>query len=51
MLMEEASANFPICACKQVTPAQVRQAEKNLKMMEAMIEVMTPGIFFYLIFV
>lgn len=26
----------------KVTPAQVREAEKNLKMMEAMIEVMTP---------
>ncbi|KAJ6303772.1 hypothetical protein OIU77_017615 [Salix suchowensis] len=32
----------------KVTPAQIREAEKNLKIMEAMIEVMTPGIFFYL---
>ncbi|KAJ6778442.1 hypothetical protein OIU74_002268 [Salix koriyanagi] len=26
----------------KVTPAQIRDAEKNLKIMEAMIEVMTP---------
>ena len=32
----------------QVTPAQIRDAEKNLKMMESMIEAMTPGLFFSL---
>ena len=31
---------------KQVTPAQVREAEKNLKLMEGMIEAMTPGLLF-----
>ena len=29
---------------EQVTPAQIREAEKNLKIMEAMIEAMTPGL-------
>lgn len=28
---------------KQVTPAQIREAEKNLQVMESMIEAMTPG--------
>lgn len=28
----------------KVSPAQIREAEKNLLVMEAMIEVMTPGI-------
>lgn len=36
-------------ACIQVTPAQIRDAEKNLLNMEAMIEAMTPGLFFLLI--
>ncbi|MBA0866590.1 hypothetical protein Goshw_022656 [Gossypium schwendimanii] len=31
----------------KVTPAQVREAEKNLKLMEAMIEAMTPGTAMY----
>ncbi|KAJ6924103.1 hypothetical protein NC652_017416 [Populus alba x Populus x berolinensis] len=31
-----------MCACKQVTPAQIREAEKSLKIMEGMIEAMTP---------
>lgn len=31
---------------KQVSPAQIREAEKNLKLMESMIEVMTEGYFF-----
>lgn len=39
-----------ICVCKQVTPAQIREAEKSLKMMEGMIEAMTPGLFFSLLF-
>lgn len=34
--------------CKQVTPAQVREAEKSLKIMEVMIEAMTPGLSFFL---
>ena len=42
--------NSPLCVCKQVTPAQVREAEKSLKMMEGMIEAMTPGHFFSLLF-
>ncbi|XP_021621164.1 signal recognition particle 54 kDa protein, chloroplastic isoform X2 [Manihot esculenta] len=29
----------------KITPAQIREAEKSLKIMEAMIEAMTPGIF------
>lgn len=29
---------------KQVTPAQIREAEKSLKIMEGMIEAMTPGV-------
>jgi len=29
----------------KVTPAQIREAEKNLKFMESMINVMTPGLF------
>lgn len=29
----------------QVTPSQIRDAEKNLQNMEAMIEAMTPGPF------
>ena len=37
--------------CRQVTPAQVREAEKSLKIMEGMIEAMTPGLFFSLIFI
>lgn len=32
---------------KQVTPAQIREAEKNLKNMEVIIEAMTPGILLY----
>lgn len=32
----------------QVTPSQIRDAEKNLQNMEAMIEAMTPGPFFIL---
>ncbi|KAJ6316373.1 hypothetical protein OIU78_019625 [Salix suchowensis] len=32
----------------KVSPPQIREPEKNLKIMEAMIEVMTPDIFFYL---
>lgn len=28
---------------KQVTPSQIRDAEKNLQLMESMIEAMTPG--------
>lgn len=28
---------------EKVTPAQIREAEKSLKLMESMIEVMTPG--------
>lgn len=31
----------------KVTPAQIREAEKSLQIMEAMIEVMTPGSFLY----
>ena len=42
--------NSPICVCKQVTPAQIREAEKSLKMMEGMIEAMTPGLLFSLPF-
>lgn len=34
---------------KQITPAQIRDAEKNLKMMESMIEAMTPGLLFSLL--
>lgn len=29
---------------QQVTPAQIREAEKSLKIMEVMIEAMTPGL-------
>jgi len=36
-------------ACLQVTPAQIREAEKNLQNMEVIIEAMTPGCFFILI--
>lgn len=32
---------------KQVTPAQIREAEKSLKIMESMIDVMTPGYISY----
>lgn len=43
--------NSPLCVFKQITPAQVREAEKSLKIMEAMIEAMTPGIFFFSIII
>jgi len=37
---------FPLTSLwKQITPAQIREAEKSLKIMEAMIEAMTPGYF------
>jgi hypothetical protein len=36
-------------ACLQVTPAQIREAERNLEIMEVIIEAMTPGCFFILI--
>jgi len=49
--VEEASIDFPMCACKQVTPTQIREAEKSLKIMEGMIEAMTPGLFFHILFV
>ncbi|KAJ6994449.1 signal recognition particle 54 kDa protein [Populus alba x Populus x berolinensis] len=35
----------------KVTPAQIREAEKSLKIMEGMIEAMTPGLFFHVLFV
>ncbi|KAK9289753.1 hypothetical protein L1049_007912 [Liquidambar formosana] len=31
----------------KITPAQIREAEKSLKIMEAMIEAMTPGLFIF----
>lgn len=34
---------FHILCLEKVTPAQIREAEKSLKIMEAMINVMTPG--------
>lgn len=34
-----------IAMFKQVTPAQIREAEKNLKFMESMINVMTLGMY------
>jgi hypothetical protein len=37
--------------CNQVTPAQIREAEKSLKIMEAMIEAMTPGLFISLLLI
>ena len=40
-----------LCVCNQVTPAQIREAEKSLKIMEAMIEAMTPGLFISLLFI
>lgn len=39
------------CVCNQVTPAQIREAEKSLKIMEAMIEAMTPGLFISLLLI
>jgi hypothetical protein len=36
--------------CNQVTPAQIREAEKSLKIMEGMIEAMTPGLFISLLY-
>jgi len=35
----------PLFIGEQVTPAQIREAEKSLKIMESMINVMTPGNF------
>lgn len=39
--------NLLVCLCEQVTPAQIREAEKSLLIMEAMIEAMTPGLFLF----
>lgn len=39
--------NLRVCLCEQVTPAQIREAEKSLLIMEAMIEAMTPGLFLF----
>lgn len=39
--------NLLVCFCEQVTPAQIREAEKSLLIMEAMIEAMTPGLFLF----
>lgn len=43
---DKTATNFHVSCFKKVTPSQIREAEKNLKIMESMINVMTPGRYF-----
>lgn len=45
MLCQKNNTFYTLYYLKQVTPAQIREAEKSLKIMEGMIEAMTPGVF------
>lgn len=43
MPCEKYNTFYSLYYLNQVTPAQIREAEKSLKIMEGMIEAMTPG--------